>query len=124
MALLDRSGARLVVPTIVAGTPVEESVLREASREVLLAQASAGSRRFASSPLAPGEVRAFEALMLEDRLPDTAARVQLELGDPGRAPVASAAPVAAPAIAPAATPVAGAAAAIAEPQLGAYDSTR
>ena len=117
MALLDGEGTRLRVPTIVAGIPVEESVLREASSEILLEQAAVGSRRFAASPLAPGEVRPFEALMVEGRLPDTATRVQLEVGEPRTAPVASAAPVRAPTITTSAD-----AARQAEPQLGAYQS--
>ena len=117
MALLDGEGRRLRVPTIVAGIPVEESVLREASSEILLEQAAVGSRRFAASPLAPGEVRPFEALMVEGRLPDTATRVQLEVGEPRTAPVASAAPVRAPTITTSAD-----AARQAEPQLGAYQS--
>lgn len=117
MALLDGEGRRLTVPTIVAGIPVEESVLREASSEILLEQAAVGSRRFAASPLAPGEVRPFEALMVEGRLPDTATRVQLEVGEPRTAPVASAAPVRAPTITTSAD-----AARQAEPQLGAYQS--
>lgn len=117
MALLDGEGTRLRVPTIVAGIPVEESVLREASSEILLEQAAVGSRRFAATPLAPGEVRPFEALMVEGRLPDTATRVQLEVGEPRTAPVASAAPVRAPTITTSAD-----AARQAEPQLGAYQS--
>lgn len=117
MALLDGEGRRLTVPTIVAGIPVEESVLREASSEILLEQAAVGSRRFAATPLAPGEVRPFEALMVEGRLPDTATRVQLEVGEPRTAPVASADPVRAPTITTSAD-----AARQAEPQLGAYQS--
>ena len=117
MALLDGEGTRLTVPTIVAGIPVEESVLREASSEILLEQAAAGSRRFASTPLAPGEVRPFEALMVEGRLPDTATRVQLEVGEPRTGPVAPAAPVSAPTITTSAD-----AARQAEPQRGAYQS--
>jgi len=117
MALLDGEGTRLTVPSIVAGIPVDESVLREASREILLEQAAAGSRRFAATPLASGEVRPFEALIVEGRLPDTATRVQLEVGEPRTAPVASAASVSAPRIMMSAD-----VARQAEPQMGAYQS--
>lgn len=117
IALLDGEGARLTVPTIVAGVPVEESVLREAPREFLLEQAAAGSRRFAATPLAPGDVRPFEALILEARLPDKAARFELEVGEPRIAPVAFAAPDSAPTI-----PTSEDAASQRERQLGAYQS--
>jgi hypothetical protein len=40
------------------------------------------AQRLASAPLAPGETRDFEALLLEGRLPEAAQRVLLEVGKP------------------------------------------
>ncbi len=82
LALLDGSGARLTAPPIQAGLPLPETVLREAPLEALEERRARATERLASSPLAPGETREFEALLLEGRLPESAERVLLEVGPP------------------------------------------
>ena len=82
LALLDGSGARLNAPAIQAGSPLPETVLREAPVTALEERRLLAAERLASSPLAPGETREFEALLLEGRLPEAAQRVLLEVGQP------------------------------------------
>lgn len=79
LALLDADGVRLSEPAIIVGLPLATQVLRESSADVLLESAARASRRFSGQPLAAGEVRAFEALLLEADLPSTAARILLEV---------------------------------------------
>jgi predicted Zn finger-like uncharacterized protein len=79
IALLDGSGERLAAPPIFGGTPLDESVLREAEPEVLAAARSAAVDQFLRTPLAAGEVRPFEILV--DALPPEARRMLLEIGE-------------------------------------------
>lgn len=80
LVLLDARGQRLVSPAIAAGLPLAPRILRESAGPVLSEQAAAAARRFAATPLAPGETRPFEVLIPEDRLPEEAARFDLEVG--------------------------------------------
>jgi hypothetical protein len=81
LALLDADGGRLVAPPIQAGERLEQSILREASAYDLIASASVAASNLRERPLAPGESRAFEAIALEDHMPEGARRVLLEVGD-------------------------------------------
>jgi len=81
LALLDARGVRLAEPIINVGVPLDERVLRESAADVLLEQAATASRRFSARPLAAGETRAFEAVLLESDLPFEASRFKLELID-------------------------------------------
>ena len=83
LALLDSSGARLTEEPIRIGEPLSALVLREGSPAVLQSTARAASLRLRNAPLAAGETRAFEAIAFEDRLPETATRVLLEMSGPG-----------------------------------------
>lgn len=82
LVLLDAAGVRLTDPPIQAGVRLPESVVREASPDELLASVAAAAASLRSTPLAPGESRAFEAIAIEDQLPETARRVLLEIGAP------------------------------------------
>lgn len=82
LALLDASGARLTAAAIRAGAPLPEAVLREAPPAVLEERRAVARDRLAGSLLAPGESRAFEALLPEAELPEAAQRVLLEVGQP------------------------------------------
>lgn len=82
LALLDGKGTRLTAPPIQAGLPLPETVLREAPLAALEERRALATERLAGSPLAPGETREFEALLLEGRLPESAQRVLLEVGQP------------------------------------------
>lgn len=84
IALLDDAGTRLTTPPIPVGLPIESMVLREATREGLEVARAEASTRLAQTPLAPGEVRRFEALLAEDRLPEAAHRALLEVAAPTR----------------------------------------
>jgi len=81
LALLDAEGGRLTAPPIQAGERITESILREASPDQLIASATAAALNLRDRPLAPGEIRAFEAISLGDLLPEGARRVLLEIGD-------------------------------------------
>jgi predicted Zn finger-like uncharacterized protein len=81
LALLDSTGERLSVPPILAGAPLSEMTLREAAPQAFEASTAEALRRLGGTPLAPGEVRTFEALMLEGQLPEQAQRVLLEVGE-------------------------------------------
>jgi hypothetical protein len=81
LALLDAAGGRLSGLPIQAGERLPESILRESSPDQLIASAAAAALRLRRTPLAPGQSRAFEAIALEDRLPEEARRVLLEIGD-------------------------------------------
>jgi hypothetical protein len=94
LVLLDAAGSRLAVQPIRPGVPLAESVLRETSAEQLSADAEAAGRRFWQTPLGPREVRRFEAIVLEDGLPDDARRFLLEVGPPDAAPIPEPAPMA------------------------------
>ncbi len=84
LALLDAAGERLSVPSIQAGAPIAERILREAAPDILAVHTTGALRRLGGPPLAPGEVRTFEALVLEDQLPKQARRVLLEVGESRR----------------------------------------
>jgi hypothetical protein len=84
LALLDAAGQRLTVPPIQAGAPIAERILREAAPDILAVHTAGALRRLGGTPLAPGEVRSFEALVLEDQLPIQARRVLLEVGESRR----------------------------------------
>lgn len=81
LALLDAAGGRLSGLPIQAGERLPESILRESSPDQLIASAAAAALRLRRTPLAPGQSRAFEAIALENRLPEEARRVLLEIGD-------------------------------------------
>ena len=88
LVLLDANGERLAVAAISAGSPLGEATLREAMPEVILDGAASASETLGRRPLAPGEVRPFEAIMLAEQLPDQARRVLLEVGEPESRPIA------------------------------------
>ena len=74
----------MTLPPIQAGAPIAERILREAAPEILEEHTAAALRRLGGTPLAPGEVRTFEALVLEANLPEQARRVLLEVGESRR----------------------------------------
>ena len=92
LALLDGTGERLTSPPIQARSPVAQQILREAGPDLLGTELSEASRHFEETPLAPGEVRRFEALVRAGDLPEDAQRVLLEMGEavsrPARIPTA------------------------------------
>jgi predicted Zn finger-like uncharacterized protein len=94
LALLDSAGVRLPSAPIRPGARLRETILRESTTSELTSHAQASIRRFSQTPLAAGEVRPFEAIVLEDELPETARRFLLEVGLPTTAPIKAA--VAAP----------------------------
>jgi predicted Zn finger-like uncharacterized protein len=79
LAFLDGAGERLAVRPLLAGLPLEESVLRESDPEVLEAARVAAVDGFMRTPLAAAEVRRFEVVVGE--LPAGARRVLLEIGE-------------------------------------------
>ena len=81
IVMLDAAGGRLTGPPIQAGERLAESVLREAPPEQLIERTAAAASGLRNKPLAPGESRAFQAIALEDRLPEGARRALLEIGD-------------------------------------------
>lgn len=84
LAILDRQDRRLTEPQIGAGERLPESTLREASPDQLASSVRAAAVRLRGIPLAPGEVRAFEAVAFESDLPDGARRLLLEVGEATR----------------------------------------
>ena len=82
LAFLDASGGRLTVEPIRAGEPVPTRVLREGSPDQLALTARASALRLRDTPMAPGETRRFEAIALENQLPESASRVLLEMSGP------------------------------------------
>ena len=84
LALLGADGGRLTAPPIEAGERLAESILREASPDQLIASATVAALNLRDRPLAPGEIRAFEAIALGDLLHAGARRVLLEIGDSAR----------------------------------------
>ncbi len=89
VVLLDAEGERILSPAIAGGFPLAPRVLRESEGAVLLEHAAAAARRFAATPIAPREKRAFEVLMLQERMPEEAVRFDLEIAS-GQRPVAPA----------------------------------
>jgi hypothetical protein len=83
LALLDTAGLRLLEEPIRVGQPMSEVVLREGSAAELVATAEQASLEFRATPIAPGETRVFEAIALEDQLPEGASRMLLEMSNPG-----------------------------------------
>jgi len=81
LAFLDVAGQRLAGLPIQVGERLAESVLREASPGQLIVSAAAAALRLRGTPLEPGESRFFEAVALEDRLPEGARRILLEIGE-------------------------------------------
>jgi predicted Zn finger-like uncharacterized protein len=81
LALLDASGERMKVQPILAGERLAEAILREAPPDQLEASAEAAVLNLRGKPLAPGEIRDFAAIAAEDRLPEGARRVLLEISD-------------------------------------------
>ena len=81
LALLDASGERMKVQPILAGERLAEAILREAPPDQLEASAEAAVLNLRGKPLAPGEIRDFAAIATEDRLPEGARRVLLEISD-------------------------------------------
>lgn len=79
IALLDRAGAALAVDPVRAGAPLPESILRESQPEALEAARLAAASAFVSEPLAPGESRAFEAVVTD--VPAEARRVLLQIAE-------------------------------------------
>jgi len=93
ITLLDAQGARLPAAPLRAGFPLATETLREAAPEILAERAAAAARRFARTPLAPGEAIGFEALLPAGDLPEGAARALLEVGEARPAPAPVAAPI-------------------------------
>jgi hypothetical protein len=81
LALLDTHGSRLAVLPISAGTPLAESTLRESSAALLASSVESAMQNFVGRPLAPGEVRPFEAILLGEQVPPEARRVLLEVSE-------------------------------------------
>ncbi len=79
IALLDGVGRRLAVAPVRAGATLPESVLRESRPEALEAARVGAMSAFASEPLAPGESRAFEAVVTQ--VPAEARRILLQIAD-------------------------------------------
>ena len=77
--LLDGSGERLTAASVSVGFPLNEEALREASESTLRAQRKASVNAFVSRPIAPGESRVFEAIVLEETLPERARRILLQI---------------------------------------------
>jgi len=94
IALLDAQGTRIPAAPLRAGFPLETETLREAVPEILADRAAAAARRFARTPLAPGEAVGFEVLLPAGDLPEGAARALLEVGEaqPALTPVAAPTP--------------------------------
>lgn len=90
--LLDGAGDRLTAAPLQVGFPLAEEELREAGQDALRSRLDASANAFASRPMAPGDSRSFEAVVLEESLPKRARRILLEVVDPSLAP-----PIAVPA---------------------------
>ena len=83
ISLLDATGERMAAaPVMRAGVPLSEAALRESAPEVLVERAASASRRFAQTPIGPGEAVRFEALVAEQDLPEGASRALLEVAEP------------------------------------------
>lgn len=86
LALLDAAGERLAGAEIRAGASLPDATLRESSPAQLEASVALAAERFAGTPLAAGEVRSFQAIVSETRLPEQARRVLLEVGEAAERP--------------------------------------
>jgi hypothetical protein len=104
LSILDAGGQALPGVPIVAGEPLPERSLRESPRERLLELAGSAALRLRRVPLAPGEVRPFVAIALEDALPDSARRLRLEITEAPTTPASL--PLARP-VAPIVDPLTG-----------------
>ena len=104
IVLLDAQGTRIPAAPLRAGFPLDTETLREAAPEILAERAAAAARRFARTPLAPGEAVGFEALLPAGDLPERAARALLEVGEAQPAPAPVAASIQAPTPKPASGP--------------------
>lgn len=78
LALLDGAGGRLSDPPLRAGRMLAESVLREARPEELAREREAAIAGWLGTPIAPGEVRRFIAVIPAAELPGEARRFLLE----------------------------------------------
>jgi hypothetical protein len=76
VALLDAEGQEISGAESAIGVPLAETVLREATLAELTASMTLAPERFRTSPLGPGEIREFQAVIAH--VPDTARRVVLE----------------------------------------------
>jgi len=83
LALLDRDGVRLDAPPVRAGRPLAEATLRESDPAALAAELQRSIAALNATPLAPGEVRPFSAVVPAEALPEAAWRVRLESGSGG-----------------------------------------
>jgi predicted Zn finger-like uncharacterized protein len=81
LSLLDTHGSRLAILPISAGTPLAESTLRESSAALLASSVESAMQNFVERPLAPGEVRPFQAILLGEQVPPEARRVLLEVSE-------------------------------------------
>ncbi|MFK7898425.1 MAG: zinc-ribbon domain-containing protein [Myxococcota bacterium] len=79
---LDGAGERLTAAPLRVGQPLSEAQLRESAEPNLRRQLAASAAAFRSSPLAPGQSRVFESVVLEAALPGDARRILLEVADP------------------------------------------
>jgi len=84
LTLLDGAGERLAEPPISVGRTLTEQALRESRPKELAAQIDRAVAGFRATPLAPGEVRRFLAIVPADQLPAGARRVLLEIEHPVR----------------------------------------
>ncbi|MGB0617905.1 MAG: zinc-ribbon domain-containing protein [Myxococcota bacterium] len=83
ISLLDATGERMAAaPVMHAGIPLSEAALRESAPEVLVERTASASRRFAQTPIGPGEAVRFEAIVAEQDLPEGASRALLEVAEP------------------------------------------
>ena len=80
IGLLDGAGTPLAGAPVRGGAPLPESILRESHPETLEAARLSAISAFVSEPLAPGESRAFEAIVTE--VPADARRILLEIAEP------------------------------------------
>lgn len=79
IALLDGVGTPLAVAPVRAGAPLPESVLRESRPEALEVARLGAMSAFVGEPLAPGESRAFEAVVTD--VPAEARRILLQIAE-------------------------------------------
>lgn len=79
IALLDGVGTPLAVAPVRAGGLLPESVLRESQPQEFEAARLSAMSAFVSEPLAPGESRAFEAVVTD--VPAEARRILLEIAE-------------------------------------------
>ena len=83
ISLLDATGERMAAaPVMHAGIPLSEAALRESAPKVLVERTASASRRFAQTPIGPGEALRFEAIVAEQDLPEGASRALLEVAEP------------------------------------------